>query len=73
MSQQKSKKIVLNIGGMSCVNCARAIEKQLFKLNGVTKATVNLAAEKAIVEYTPDVVNFMSSVWICFKRNVNKS
>ena len=57
ISQQKNKKIVLNIGGMSCVNCARAIEKQLSKLNGVTKATVNLAAEKAIVEYNPDVVN----------------
>ncbi|HTY74013.1 MAG TPA: heavy metal translocating P-type ATPase, partial [Candidatus Nanoarchaeia archaeon] len=57
MSQEKIKKIVLNIGGMSCVNCAHAIEKQLSKLNGVTKATVNLAAEKAIVEYNPDLVN----------------
>jgi Cu+-exporting ATPase len=56
-SQEKIKKIVLNIGGMSCVNCARAIEKQLSKLNGVTKATVNLAAEKAIVEYNPEIVN----------------
>jgi copper chaperone CopZ len=57
MSQQKNKKVVLNIGGVSCVNCARAIEKQLSKLNGAIKATVNLAAEKAIVEYNPDVVN----------------
>jgi P-type Cu+ transporter len=57
MSQGKNKKIVLNIGGMSCVNCASAIEKRLSKLNGVTKAMVNLAAEKAIVEYNPDLVN----------------
>jgi Cu+-exporting ATPase len=57
MSTGKSKKIVLNIGGMSCVNCARAIEKQLSKLNGVNKATVNLAAEKAIIDYNPDIVD----------------
>ena len=51
MSQAKTKKIVLNIGGMSCINCANTIEKALSKLNGVTRATVNLAAEKALVDY----------------------
>jgi Cu+-exporting ATPase len=56
MSQPNTKKIVLNIGGMSCINCARTIEKELNKLNGVTHATVNLAAEKAIIEYNPDLV-----------------
>ncbi len=57
MSQEKTKKIVLNIGGMSCINCAHAIEKALSKLNGVKSATVNLAAEKAIIEYDPDTVD----------------
>jgi P-type Cu+ transporter len=57
MVQQTTKKIVLNIGGMSCINCARTIEKQLAKLKGVTHATVNLAAEKAIIEYNPSVVD----------------
>jgi Cu+-exporting ATPase len=42
---------------MSCVNCAKTIEKQLSKLNGVIHATVNFAAEKAIVEYNPEIVN----------------
>jgi Cu+-exporting ATPase len=42
---------------MSCINCANTIEKQLNKLNGVTRATLNFAAEKAIVEYNPDIVN----------------
>jgi Cu+-exporting ATPase len=56
MTQPQTKKIVLNIGGMSCINCARAIEKQLNKLNSV-HATVNLAAEKAIIEYNPDIVD----------------
>ena len=57
MSQTKTKKISLNIGGMSCVNCSRAIEKALGKLNGVTHATVNLAAEKALIDYNPDIVD----------------
>jgi Cu+-exporting ATPase len=57
MTQEKTKKIVLNIGGMTCVNCARAIEKRLRKLNGVTQATVNLAAEKAIIDYDPAIVD----------------
>jgi Cu+-exporting ATPase len=57
MAQEKTKKIVLNIGGMTCVNCARAIEKRLSKLNGVTNATVILAAEKAIIEYNPATVD----------------
>jgi Cu+-exporting ATPase len=57
MSQEKTKKIVLNIGGMSCINCARTIEKYVSKLNGVTHVTVNLAAEKAIIDYNPDKVD----------------
>ena len=56
MSQEKNKKITLNIGGMSCINCAHSIEKELAKLNGVTQATVNLAAEQALVNYNPALV-----------------
>jgi P-type Cu+ transporter len=53
---QKTKKITLNIGGMSCINCAHTIEKELAKLNGVTQATVNLAAEQALIDYNPDLI-----------------
>ncbi|HKM59756.1 MAG TPA: heavy metal translocating P-type ATPase, partial [Candidatus Bathyarchaeia archaeon] len=53
----KTKKIALNIGGMSCINCSLSIEKALSKLNGVTHATVSFAAEKAIIEYNPDIVD----------------
>jgi len=42
---------------MSCINCAHTIEKALHKLNGVTQATVNLAAEKALIDYNPDIVD----------------
>ena len=54
---RENKKITLNIGGMSCINCSLTIEKALSKLNGVTHATVNFAAEKAIIEYNPDIVD----------------
>lgn len=57
MTIEKSKKIVLDIHGMSCVTCAQTIEKRLSVLEGVTKASVNFAAEKAIIDYNPDVVD----------------
>ncbi|MCW3985180.1 MAG: heavy metal translocating P-type ATPase [Candidatus Bathyarchaeota archaeon] len=57
MAKEKSKKAVLDIGGMSCVTCSQTIEKKLSKLKGVNQATVNFAAEKAIVEYDPDTVD----------------
>ncbi len=53
----KDKKVVLDIGGMSCVTCSQTIEKRLSKLKGVTHATVNFAAEKAIVDYNPDTLD----------------
>jgi Cu+-exporting ATPase len=56
LSTPKTKKIILTIGGMTCINCARAIEKALKKQAGITQATVNLAAEKAIIDYNPDQV-----------------
>jgi P-type Cu+ transporter len=42
---------------MSCINCSLAIEKAISKLNGVKHAIINFAAEKAIIEYNPDLVN----------------
>jgi len=44
-------KVQLRLKGMSCAACAMAIEKALNELEGVYKATVNFAAERAIVEY----------------------
>lgn len=45
------KKVALTIEGMDCAHCAVSIEKSIGKLEGVTKASVSFAAEKAIVEY----------------------
>ena len=45
-----------NITGMTCAACATRIEKGLNKLEGVDKATVNLALESATVEYNPSLI-----------------
>ena len=57
MAAQQKKRIVLNIGGMHCATCVQTIEKRLPKVKGVIYATINLAAEKAIVDYDPTVVD----------------
>ncbi|MDR3095554.1 MAG: heavy metal translocating P-type ATPase [Paraburkholderia sp.] len=40
----------LDIRGMTCASCAMRVEKALAKVPGVTRASVNLATEKATVE-----------------------
>src|SRR5467141_3255654 len=47
------KTITLPITGMTCANCVATIERNLRKLDGVQAATVNLASERAAVEYDP--------------------
>src|SRR5918992_6235546 len=43
----------LGIMGMTCASCAGRVEKALKKVPGVLDANVNLANEKATVEYLP--------------------
>lgn len=45
--------IEIPIQGMECASCVQNIEKVLLRMRGVTKANVNLATEKARVEYIP--------------------
>jgi Cu+-exporting ATPase len=40
----------LDIGGMTCASCALRVEKALNKVPGVTRASVNLATERARIE-----------------------
>ena len=52
------KQITLPITGMTCANCAATIQRTLEKkVAGVVGATVNLATEKARVEYDPSQVS----------------
>lgn len=43
----------LRIGGMTCAACSARVEKLLNRLPGVTSANVNLATEKATIEFNP--------------------
>ncbi|QED49371.1 heavy metal translocating P-type ATPase [Cytobacillus dafuensis] len=52
-----TEKTELALTGMTCAACATRIEKGLNKMDGVLQATVNLALEKASIEYNPAVVS----------------
>ncbi len=49
----EKKKIVLQIEGMHCANCALTIEKNITKIDGVEKANVSFASEKAMIVFDP--------------------
>lgn len=46
----------MHVGGMTCGNCSRSVERKLSATPGVTKATVDLVNASAIVEYDADLV-----------------
>jgi len=50
-------KKTVNIEGMTCAACSARIEKVLGKMDGVSSATVNLAAEKLNLEYDQEKVS----------------
>ena len=52
-SEKNLERIDLPITGMSCASCAARIEKGLSSVEGVSKAAVNFAAEKATVVFHP--------------------
>ncbi|MEH6939100.1 heavy metal translocating P-type ATPase [Bacillus sp. JJ664] len=52
-----TEKVEFDIVGMTCAACATRIEKGLSKLDGVIQSNVNLALEKASVEYIPNLVS----------------
>lgn len=48
------KHVTLPVTGMTCANCVATVERNLLKLEGVEGATVNLASERASVEFDSD-------------------
>jgi Cu+-exporting ATPase len=68
-SQQATRETaVLDIGGMTCAACVNRVEKALKKVDGVSEAAVNLAAETATVDFdagrveVPQLVDAVSRV-----------
>jgi len=50
-----SERASFDIGGMTCASCVARIEKGIRELEGVRDVSVNLATQRAIVEYEADV------------------
>lgn len=48
-----ASKLTLPVKGMTCASCVNKVQNTLSSLNGVLSASVNLATEKAVVEYAP--------------------
>lgn len=44
-------KETLGVTGMTCASCAKAIERGVGKVEGITSANVNIATEKLVVEF----------------------
>ncbi len=53
----QTKRTAIKIGGMHCAGCVNSIQKYVSDLNGVKKCEVNLASEKAILEFDPSSVD----------------
>ena len=51
IKENNTKSLELKIGGMTCAACAKAVERVTKKLDGVEKSNVNIATEKASIEY----------------------
>ncbi len=49
-----TKSIALDVGGMKCAGCVKAVERQLEQNPEVISACVNLITEVAVVEYKSD-------------------
>ena len=55
-----AERVTLTIGGMTCASCVVHVERALRSVEGVDAASVNLATERATVEYAPEVAGIGS-------------
>ena len=53
--ENRAERVTLTIGGMTCASCVVHVERALRSVEGVDGASVNLATERATVEYVPEV------------------
>jgi P-type Cu+ transporter len=51
-------RIEIPVTGMTCANCSATIERNLKKMPGVVNANVNLATERATVEFIPTLTGY---------------
>jgi len=53
---EQSARVTYAVTGMTCATCALRIERGLKNVTGVNHASVNLATEKATIEYAPGTI-----------------
>ncbi len=58
----ETREIVLPIIGMTCVNCARTVQRALKRAPGVLEVSVNFAAEQAMVLLDPSAADIRQAV-----------
>ncbi len=51
---------ILDVKGMSCGHCVKAVESSVGDLNGVTSVTVTLETGKVEVQYDPALINLQT-------------
>lgn len=51
IKEETNKKIDMKVGGMTCASCSKAVERVVKKLDGVESVSVNIATEKASINY----------------------
>ncbi|MBU4023134.1 cadmium-translocating P-type ATPase [Patescibacteria group bacterium] len=51
------EKTILKIGGMHCASCSAIIERGLSKEQGIISASVNMASEKAVIEFDSNKID----------------
>lgn len=51
------EKVTLNVQGMSCDHCVKAVEGSVGALNGINAVKVNLKAATVNVEFDPEKVS----------------
>ncbi|MBF0257685.1 MAG: copper-translocating P-type ATPase [Desulfamplus sp.] len=56
------KTVTLPITGMSCVNCAANIQRNVGGLDGVHNASVNFAVEQAVISFEPEKISIEAIV-----------
>lgn len=57
MENIKIEKLSLPVEGMTCASCVSRVEKTIAKFDGIKNVNVNLATEKASIEFDPDKVD----------------
>ena len=55
--EDNARRLTLGVEGMTCASCSAAVERTLYSLEGVKSASVNIATNKAAVEYDAAVVS----------------